>query len=231
MNQNPVSTSNPALTGAIRIVLADDHRLVRDGVRALLERMPGVQVVAEANDGREALDMVKQHRPDIVLMDIAMPNLNGLEAASRVVRDFPDTRVIILSMHQNEAYFWQALKAGAAGYVLKKAASSELKAAIQRVKEGEIYLSSELSQRMLKKGSLHHIAQQQSPVEKLSERQREVLQRIAEGQTTKAIALDLNVSPKTVEYHRAKLMEALGIYDIPRLVRFALQEGLVTEEG
>jgi DNA-binding NarL/FixJ family response regulator len=227
MNQNPVSTSE---TKPLRIVIADDHRLVRAGIRALLERMPEVEVVAEANDGREALELIAQHQPDVVLMDIAMPNLNGLEAAARVVRDYPKIRVIILSMHQNEAYFWQALRAGAAGYVLKKAAMSELESALLRVKEGEIYVSSELSQRMLKKGSLNYIAPHQRPLEKLSERQREVLQLIAEGQTTKAIAMILNVSPKTVEYHRAKLMETLGIYDIPRLVRFALQEGLVTEE-
>ncbi len=229
MSQNQVST-NKGSESPLRIILADDHRLVRAGIRALLEKIPGVVVVAEANDGREAVELVAQHKPEMILMDIAMPNLNGLDAAARILRDHANVRVIILSMYQNEAYFWQALKAGASGYLLKKAATAELQSALERVRSGEIYLSAELSQSMLKRGSLHHVSQQRKPLEKLSDRQREVLQLIAEGQTTKAIGGILNVSPKTVEYHRAKLMESLGIYDIPRLVRFALQEGLVTEE-
>jgi len=133
-------------------------------------------------------------------------------------------------MHQNEEYFWHALKAGASGYLLKKAATTELAAALEQVMAGEIYLTKEMSARLLKKLPLQHLAHQKTPLESLSDRQREILQLIAEGQTTKAIALILNLSPKTVEYHRAKLMERLGIFDVPGLVRFALQSGLIAEE-
>jgi len=163
-------------------------------------------------------------------MDIAMPGLNGLEATARIVKDHPKVRIIILSMHQNEEYFWQALKSGAAGYLLKKSATAELLVALHRVVGGEIYLSREISSRLVKKLPLQQIVLAQSPLERLTARQREILQLIAEGQTTKAIALILKVSPKTVEYHRAKLMERLGIFDIPGLVRFALQVGLIAQD-
>jgi DNA-binding NarL/FixJ family response regulator len=214
----------------IRVVLVDDHPIVRAGIRTELEKLPGTIVVGEAADGREALEQVRSAKPSVVFMDISMRGLNGLEATVRITREFPQVRVIILSMHQNEEYFWQALKAGAAGYLLKKAATTELGAAIERVMAGEIYLASEMSTRLLKKLPLQHIAHQKTPLESLSERQREILQLIAEGQTTKAIALVLQISPKTVEYHRAKLMELLSIYDVPGLVRFALKSGLIAQE-
>lgn len=214
----------------LRIVLADDHPVVRAGIRAELEKLPDVTVVGEASDGREAIELIKAHRANVVFMDISMRGLNGLEATNRITKEFPEVRVIILSVHQNEEYFWQALKSGAAGYLLKKAATAELAAALQRVTGGEIYLARELSNRLVKRLPLQQIAHQKSPLEKLTERQREILQLIAEGQTTKAIALILKVSPKTVEYHRAKLMENLNIFDIPGLVRFALQSGLISQE-
>jgi DNA-binding NarL/FixJ family response regulator len=215
---------------AIRVVLADDHPIVRAGIRAELDRLSGVEVVGEASDGREALELIRVHQPDIAFMDISMKNLNGLEATARIKSEFPKVRVIILSMHQNEEYFWQALKAGASGYLLKKAATAELATALQRVTEGDIYLTKEISNRLVKKLPLQQLAYRKSPLEELTERQREILQLIAEGQTTKAIALILKVSPKTVEYHRAKLMERLNIFDIPGLVRFALQSGLISQE-
>jgi DNA-binding NarL/FixJ family response regulator len=214
----------------LRVILADDHPIVRAGIRAELDKMQDVEVTAEASDGREALDLIKAHNPDVVFMDISMRNLNGLEATARITKEFPHVRVIILSMHQNEEYFWQALKAGASGYLLKKAATAELATALSRVRGGEIYLTREMSNRLVKKLPLQQIAHQKSPLEKLTDRQREILQLIAEGQTTKAIALILKVSPKTVEYHRAKLMERLNIFDIPGLVRFALQSGLIAQE-
>jgi DNA-binding NarL/FixJ family response regulator len=214
----------------LRVLLADDHPIVRAGIRAELERLPHVTVVAEASDGREAIELIKEHRPNVVFMDISMRGLNGLEATGRITKEFPQVRVIILSVHQSEEYFWQALKSGASGYLLKKAATGELATALQQVVGGEIYLAREISKRLVKKLPLQHIAHQKSPLEKLSERQREILQLIAEGQTTKAIALILKVSPKTVEYHRAKLMENLNIFDIPGLVRFALQSGLISQE-
>lgn len=215
----------------IRVLLADDHTLVRAGIRALLEKMPGIQVAGEASDGRQVLESVKLQPPDIVLMDIAMPGLNGLEATARLTREFPNVKVIILSMHQNEEYYWQALKAGASGYLLKKSATAELEAAIKQVAGGEIYLSKSISTRLLQKLPLQQIANAKSPLERLTGRQREILQLIAEGQNTKEIALILEVSPKTVEYHRAQLMARLGIYDVPGLVRFALKNGLVAQES
>jgi DNA-binding NarL/FixJ family response regulator len=214
----------------VRVVLADDHPIVRNGIKAELEAMTGVQVLAEANDGREAIEAVQAHNPDVVFMDISMHGLNGLEATRRISKEFPKVKVVILSMHQSEEYFWGALKAGASGYLLKKAATAELRSALERVLSGEIYLSREISDKLVKKLPLQHIAHQKTPLERLTDRQREILQLIAEGQTTKAIALILNVSPKTVEYHRAQLMQRLGIFDIPGLVRFALQSGLIAEE-
>ena len=214
----------------IRVVLVDDHPIVRAGIRAELEKLPGIEFVGEASDGREALELVKSLQPNVVFMDISMRGLNGLEATARITKEYPEVRVIILSMHQSEEYFWQALKAGASGYLLKKAATAELASAVKRVINGEIYLSGEISSRLIKKLPLHHIAHQRSPVEQLTDRQREILQLIAEGQTTKAIALILKVSPKTVEYHRAKLMERLHIFDIPGLVRLALQSRLISQD-
>ena len=144
----------------IRVMLADDHTLVRAGIRALLEKLPGVEVVGEAGDGREVLNLVKLHQPDVVLMDISMPGLNGLEAAVRMAREFPGVRVIILSMHPNEEYVWRALKSGAVGYLLKKSATAELETALQQVVRGEIYLSREISTRLVKKFPLQGIADQ-----------------------------------------------------------------------
>jgi DNA-binding NarL/FixJ family response regulator len=214
-----------------RVLLADDHTLVRAGIRALLEKLPGVEVAGEASDGREVLDLIKAHQPDVVLMDISMPGLNGLQALPRMVRDFPSVRVIILSMHHNDEYVLQALKSGAAGYLLKRAATAELPAALQTLAAGEIYLSQEIGSQFLKKFPLQQLARSRNPLEQLTPRQREILQLLAEGQTTKAIALVLKISDKTVEYHRAKLMARLSIFDIPGLVRFALRTGLVAGES
>jgi DNA-binding NarL/FixJ family response regulator len=213
----------------IRVILADDHTLVRAGIRALLEKLPAVKVTGEAGDGREVLTLVKTQRPDLVLMDIAMPGLNGLEAAERMARDFPEVRIIILSMHNNEEYVLRALKAGAAGYLLKKAATAELETALHEVMRGEIYLSREI--KLHNKFPWHGTTGRKSPLEQLTGRQREILQLIAEGQNTKAIGDILKVSPKTVEYHRMKLMAGLNVHDIPGLVRFALRAGLISEEN
>jgi DNA-binding NarL/FixJ family response regulator len=212
----------------VHVILADDHTLVRAGIRALLEKLPDVKVVGEADDGREVLDLVKAQRPDVVLLDIAMPGLNGLEAAERMARDFPGVKIIILSMHHNEEYVLRALKAGAAGYLLKKAATAELATALQEVVRGEIYLSREI--KLHKNFPFSGITGRKSPLEQLTGRQREILQLIAEGQNTKGIGEILKVSPKTIEYHRLKLMACLNVHDIPGLVRFALRVGLIPEE-
>lgn len=210
----------------VRIVLADDHHLVRTGMRALLESLPDIEVVGETGDGREAVELVRVQAPNIVLMDIAMPGLNGLDATARVVDEFPHTRVIILSMHADEEYVRQALRAGASGYLLKNAAPEELELAIQAVMRGEIWLSSVIS-RVVVDNYLAPRGEDAGPLAQLTPRQREILQLIAEGKTTKQIAAALDVSIKTVETHRAQLMERLAIHDIAGLVRCAIRHGLV----
>ena len=215
----------------IRIVVVDNHPIVRRGICAELQQLAGVELVGEANDGREALEIVKARQPDLAFMDISMPGLNGLEVTARIAREFPAVRVIILSRHSEEAYFWDALRKGACGYLLKKSAVEELGTAVNRVMAGEIFLSREISNRLATKLPLHLIAAQRTPLDQLSERQREILQLIAEGQTTKAIALILKVSPKTVEYHRMQIMQSLKIFDIPGLVRFALRERLISVDA
>jgi DNA-binding NarL/FixJ family response regulator len=212
---------------AIRVLLADDHALVRAGIRSLLENMTFVEVVNEAGDGREALQMVKAHSPNIVLMDIAMAGLNGLEAAARITKEFTGVKVIILSMHANEEYVTQALRAGASGYLLKDAATAELKLAVQAVSQGKIYLSPGVSKGVVD-NFLERAATNQGPLEHLTPRQREILQMVAEGKTTKEIAFVLNLSIKTVETHRAQLMDRLGIHDVPGLVRYAMRIGLIS---
>ena len=228
-----MNTSSNSNTSAksIRVLLVDDHTIVRAGIRALLEKLPGVAVSGEASDGREALDLMKAQQPDVVLLDITMPGLDGLQALARMTRDFPHVRVIILSEKYEDEYVWQALKSGASGYLPKEAPPAELQAALKSVVGGEIYLSREISSRFLKKFPLQQIARSTSPLEQLTSRQREILQLLAEGQNTKAIALVLKVSDKTVEYHRAKLMACLGIFDLPGLVRFALRNGLISAES
>ena len=210
----------------IRVLLADDHTLVRAGIRSLLENMEGIEVIAEAGDGREALRLVRTHRPDVVLMDIAMPGLNGLEAAARIAKKFPNVRVIILSMHVNEEYVLQALRAGAAGYMVKGADAAELEIAIRAVARGGTYLSPMVSKHVVT-DYIQRISGETSPLELLTPRQREVLQLIAEGYSTKKIARTLKISVKTVETHRMQLMERLDIHDIAGLVRYAIRIGLV----
>ncbi|MBI3853289.1 MAG: response regulator transcription factor [Verrucomicrobia bacterium] len=215
---------------AIRVLLADDHTLLRAGIRSLLEKIPEVQVVAEAEDGRSALNLTKSHRPNVVLMDIAMKGLNGLDATARLVKNFPGVRVIILSMHANEEYVVQALRAGASGYLLKDAATAELELAIQAVARGATYLSPVISKRVID-DYLGRVNSARIPSELLTPRQRETLQLISEGRSTKEIASLLKLSAKTVETHRAQLMRRLNIYDVPGLVRYAMRIGLVSPEA
>jgi DNA-binding NarL/FixJ family response regulator len=186
-------------------------------------------VVAEASDGREALAAIVLHKPDIVLMDIAMKNLNGLETTVQIKRDFPDTRVIILSMHATGDYVQQAIRAGASGYLLKDAATAELGIAVQAVMRGEVYLSPAVSKQVVESYMLRP-GGEKSSVEQLTPRQREVLKMIAEGHSTKEIAYRMGVSVKTVETHRTQLMERLDIRDVAGLVRYAIRVGLITAE-
>lgn len=213
----------------IRILLADDHTLMRAGIRLLLQNIEEVQVVGEASDGHEALRFIRVHRPDVVLMDIGMSGMNGLEATVRISRDFPDVRVIILSMHAHEEYVHWALRAGVAGYLLKDAMPTELELAIKAVAAGHNYLSPAISNHVVQEYR-KHLDGERSPLERLTSRQREILQLIAEGHTTKEIAQKIHLSIKTVETHRTQLMKRLDIHDIPGLVRFAVRMGLVTSD-
>jgi DNA-binding NarL/FixJ family response regulator len=212
-----------------RVLLADDHALVRAGIRALVEKIPDVQVVAEAGTGREALELVRSKFPNVVLMDIAMTELGGLEALPRITKDFPGVKVVMLSAHANEEYVIRALREGASGYMLKDSATTELELAIHSVVLGKIYLSPSISRTVID-DYLQRVGGAVSPLEQLTPRQREILQSIAEGQNTKEIASVLNISPKTVEAHRLQLMERLNIHDVPGLVRYAVRSGLVSAE-
>jgi DNA-binding NarL/FixJ family response regulator len=213
----------------VRVLLADDHTLVRAGLRSLLQGLSDIEVVAEASDGREALHLIEADQPDVVLMDIAMPGLNGLEAVARVTERFPYVRVIILSMYANEEYVLRALRAGAAGYLLKDAGPSELELAITAATDNKIYLSPAVSKHIT--DYMRRVeAGPTSSLERLTPRQREILQLIAEGHTTQEIAQLLNISVKTVDTHRTQLMERLDIHDIAGLVRYAIRVGLITLE-
>lgn len=218
----------------IRLVLADDHTLVRAGIRALLQVSPLFQVVGEAATGTDALRLARTHKPDVILMDITMPELNGLEATTRVVKEFPRVRVIILSMHATKDYVLHALDAGAAGYLLKGAAASELEAAIKAVVRGETYLSSAVSRYVVEalksSGNGGGGNEQADAYSQLTPRQRQVLQLIAEGKTTREIAGILDLSLKTVKTHRTALMQTLNIHDIAGLVRYAIRTGVVSAD-
>ena len=213
----------------VNILLADDHNLVRAGIRALVEQLPAVRVVGEAKDGREALRLVKERKPDLILMDVAMPGLNGLEATARVSKEFPDVRVIILSMYANEEYVREAINAGAAGYLVKRSATTELERAITAVARGERYFSPLVSAHVNRDRD-GNVSADRASIDRLTPRQREILQLIAERHSTKDIAGILSISIKTVETHRAQLMERLDIHDVPGLVRFAIRAGLVSLE-
>jgi len=214
------------VTSATRVLLADDHALVRVGIRSLLSTIAGFDVVGEAGTGHEALELADKLRPHVVLIDIAMPGINGLDATARLVERHPEVRVIILSMHASEEYALQALRAGAAGYLLKDADLLELERAIVAVTRGETYLSPAISKHVIADYK-RRVAEQPEPIDRLTPRQREVLRLIAEGLSTKEIAFKLGLSVKTVETHRAQLMERLEIRDVAGLVRFAIRSGLV----
>lgn len=211
----------------MNVLLADDHTLVRAGLKALLETIEGVTVVGDVGRGDEALAAISQHKPDVAVLDLSMPGLTGVEVAERAAKESPKTRVLMLSMHATESYVAQALRAGARGYLVKEAAVSELPLALEAISRGDTYLSPGISRPALDELLASGKA---SPLETLSPRQREVLRRIAEGQATKEIAFELGLSVKTVETHRAQLMERLGIRDVPGLVRLAIRAGLVSSD-
>ncbi|MGZ5032377.1 MAG: response regulator [Usitatibacter sp.] len=215
----------------VRILLADDHALVRAGIRSLLEDIEGVSVVAEARNGREAVALSKSTHPDVVLMDISMQDLNGIEATAQIRAEVPTARVLILSMHATEDFVRRALKAGASGYLVKDSAPLELTMALEALMRGENYISSRVSKHLVSGLVEGHVQGHGSSIDSLTPRQRQVLQLIAEGKSTKEIAYVLEVSAKTVETHRAALMERLGIHDVAGLVLYAARNGLVSVDG
>ena len=212
---------------ATRILLADDHAILRDGLRRVLDGIDGIEVVAEAENGRAAVAGVRDHAPDLVLLDVALPELNGLDACARITQRFPDVFVLILSMYSNEEYVLRALRNGARGYVLKSASAAELEVAIRSSLKGNRYLSPEVSGHVIQ--AYMGGSPVASPLEALTPRQREVLQLVAEGLTTRRIAERLSIDPKTVESHRTNLMRTLGLHDVVSVVRFAIRNGLIVE--
>jgi DNA-binding NarL/FixJ family response regulator len=212
---------------AARVLLADDHALVRAGLRALLDGMEGMQVVAEVSNGREAVAQALALRPDIVIMDISMAEMNGIEAAARIKVDLPATHVLILSMHTSEEFVRRAMKSGASGYLVKDSAPLELRMAIDSVMQGQVYLSPRISRHLVSNLMGGPVAGADVALDALTARQREVLQMIAEGKSTKQMAFALKLSSKTVETHRAALMDRLAIHDVAGLVIYAVRHNLV----
>ena len=207
----------------IRILLADDHALVRQGFRMILEAQPDMEIVGQAGNGREAVELAEKLRPDVVVMDVAMPELNGTEATRRLAASTPRTRVLALSMHKDSVYVREILRAGARGYLLKDSGDTDLVAAVRAVAKGEGYISPAVSDAVLSDYRKHVT----DPLDLLTGREREVLQSIAEGKTNKEIATALNLSVYTVEAHRGRIMEKLNLHSTGELVRFSLRNGLI----
>jgi two-component system response regulator NreC len=213
----------------IRIVLADDHTVVRKGLRLLLENQPGFTVVADAADGREAVALVERHTPDVVVMDVAMPNLNGIEAARQISARTPQTAVVFLSMHADESYVLKALKAGARAYLLKDSADHDLIAAVKAVSEGKAFFSPAIS-KMLVEDYMRQMQERQveDSYELLTTREREVLQLFAEGRNNKDVASMLNLSLYTVETHRGNIFQKLNLHNTAELILYAIRKGVIS---
>lgn len=214
-----------------RILLADDHTIVRKGIRSLLDREPSFTVVGEAENGREAVEKTEQLQPDIVLLDHTMPLLNGLEALRQIKRRLPDTKVIILTMHTNEEYVFQFLQAGAAGYLVKQTAPTDLVEAIRAVHAGQSFLSPAISRTVIDEYIRHATPSKTDSLERLTDREREVLQLLAEGFSASEIAVQLHISVKTVGVHRMNLLQKLEISNPTELVKFALRRGIISLEA
>jgi two-component system response regulator NreC len=213
----------------IRILLADDHTVVRDGLRALLEKQSDMTVVGEAADGRDSVRLAEDQSPDVVVMDIAMPNMNGIEATRRIVAANPRIAVVILSMHHDESYILRSLKAGARGYLLKESLGTEVIEAIRAVSQGRSFLTRKVS-RILQEDYIRQLEARglEDSYDLLTDRERDVLQLVAEGKTNKEIAALLNISVTTVETHRGHLLQKLGLHSVPELVLYAVRKGLIS---
>jgi len=211
----------------IRVLVADDHTLLRNGIRALVEDQPDILIVGEAEDGREAVRLALQLRPNVVLMDIAMPLLNGLEATRQIKREHPEINVLVLTMYDHEEYFRQMLEVGASGYIIKRAAASELVSAIRAVYHGEAVLSPAITRLLLEDYLNHEVRSDKDDPNALSSREREVLQLIAEGKTSREIADTLHLAVKTVQSHRTNLMQKLDLHDRGELIKYAIQKKII----
>jgi DNA-binding NarL/FixJ family response regulator len=212
----------------IRVLLAEDHAIVREGLRSLLEKQPEIEIVGEAEDGRAAVERVRELLPDVVIMDITMPNLNGVEATRQITKEFPQIKIIALSVHSNRGFVADMLEAGAAGYVLKDCLFDELVQAIQAVIGGKTYLSSRITGVVVEDYIKRLVNVTDSPLSSLTSREREVLQLVAEGKSTKQIALELHVSTKTVDASRRKIMVKLNANNVVDLIKIAIVENLVS---
>jgi two-component system response regulator NreC len=212
---------------ALRILLADDHTVVRQGLRKVLEERPEWQVVAEAGDGRDAVRLAEEHRPDVAVVDVAMPLLNGIEATRQITRRAPGTKVLVLSMYPDEAYVTQMLKAGATGYLLKDSADVDLLQAVQAVSQGKSFFSPAVARLMSDDYARQRGENAVDRYESLSDREREIFQLVAEGKTNKEIAALLFISPSTVETHRARIMEKLDLHSAAEIVLYAVRRGVI----
>lgn len=214
---------------SIRVLVADDHTIIRSGLRMLLEREPGFEVVAEASDGRQAVELAESLKPDVAVLDIGMPNLNGIEATRQIVQKLPRTRVVVLSMHSDESYVLKALKSGARGYLLKDSAESDILNSIRAVNDGKAYFSPEIS-RMLVEDYMRQMQQRgvEDSYELLTAREREILQMLAEGRSNKEISSALNLSPYTVETHRGNILQKLNLHSLPELILYAVRKGVIS---
>lgn len=212
----------------VKLLVADDHKIFRQGIKKLLEEEPDLQVVGEAADGRETIKKATELKPDVILMDIAMANLNGLQATKQIKKILPDTKVIMVTMHKNEEYVLQSFQAGASGYILKEGAVEELVSAIRTIHQDKSFLSPTISKTLID-AYLRKMetGKTETPFDLLTDREREVLQLIAEGYTNREVAKSLFISVKTVEAHRAHIMQKLNIHEIAKLVKYAIQKGLV----
>jgi DNA-binding NarL/FixJ family response regulator len=215
----------------IKTLIADDHAIVRDGLTALLEAQGNCAVIGTASNGRDAVRLAREYKPDLVIMDISMPELNGIEATGQIMQIKPETKVIILSMHSGPEHIFRALKAGARGYLMKESAGKELVQAVRAVTAGNRYLSRKIDDILIDDYIRNREPKDlKEPLERLSSREKEILQLVVEGKSSRKIAETLYLSPKTVETYRSRLMDKLGIRDIPGLVKFAIQEGITSLE-
>lgn len=213
----------------ISVLLADDHRIVREGLRLLLEMDDGFEIVGEADDGLVAVEMARKHRPDVVVMDIAMPRLNGMEAARRILHEMPSMRIVILSAHSDDAYVEQVAALGVTGYLVKQTSAHILAKAVREVHRGGVFYSPAVAERMgaPRAGSRKPTGPARRGAANLTSREREVLQRVAEGEANKEIAANLRISVKTVEKHRQSVMRKLGLHDTAGLTRYAISAGII----